>query len=111
MFHLHLEQLSPKQKWHECLAKGFLRKANFFKKENKTQVSFVQSWKLKLDRPVKYMKNKSTILLKTWPGDSDIHKPETIIQLETFRLDDSEVCTMDHTKWSISETLSNNLTE
>ena len=58
------------------------------------------------------MKNKSTILLKTWPWDSDIHKPETIIQLETFKLDDSEGRTMDHTKfWSISKILSCNLTE
>ena len=57
------------------------------------------------------MKNKSIILLKTWPWDSDIHKPETIIQLETFRLDDSEGRTMDSTKWNISKTQSNNLTE
>ena len=36
------------------------------------------------------MKNILTIFLETLPGDSDIHKPESVIQLETFWLDDSD---------------------
>ena len=73
------------------LEKNFLElKSEFILGEGATKEKFQL---FKLDRPVKSMKNKSTIFLKAWPRDSDIHKPESIVQLETFWLDDSDGCT------------------